>query len=100
MEKIKQGQSVFLYNHRSGNISEHIIDSVGRKYFTARRTKFFIEDLREVTDYTSELTVFLSMDDYNDWCERRKILSEIQIFRFGELTLDELRAIRKILINE
>jgi hypothetical protein len=117
-EQLTLGQKVYLkpVNNaaRYGNkeIKEQTILKIGRKYFlvgaegqTNERwmTKFSIEDLREVSDYSPDYELYFSKQEILDEEESNDIVRDIRL-KFGSygkinLTLDQLRRIKAI-INE
>ena len=80
MNDIKVGQKIWTLNVGNSarnckqELTEREVTKVGRKYFYVdsgyRDLKFNIEDLREVTEYTSDYAVYLDKSDY----EREKTI--------------------------
>lgn len=117
-DQLSIGQKVYLkpINNaaRYGNkeINEKTILKIGRKYFSVGEegqtnerfmTKFEIEDLREVTDYSPDWEVYFSEQEILDEEEFNEIARDIRL-KFGsygklDLTMDQLRRIKEI-INE
>jgi hypothetical protein len=117
-DKLSIGLKVYLkpVNNaaRYGNneIKELVIKKIGKKYFFVGGenqdnerfwTKFDIEELREVSNYSPDWKLYFSKQEILDEQESDKLTSEIRN-KFGsygrlDLTLDQLRRIKEI-INE
>lgn len=115
-EDIYVGRKVYLtlgYNRSRNSDPNTIIESeiikVGRKYFEIdvekyNKPKFYIEDLKQVTEYCVDYIVYLEKQIILDQREFSNIVSNIKKvfgnYRYSEpkkLTLDQLRRIDKIL---
>ncbi|MGN4822169.1 beta barrel domain-containing protein [Bacillus cereus group sp. MYBK139-2] len=121
MTKPLVGQKVYL--EPCGNqarygvkgIREYEVKKVGRKYFFVgvigddrdfSWIKFYIEDLRQVTDYSPNWTLYFSRQEILDRQEYIALMSEISsLFRYGssyhnradKITLEQLRKIKDVL---
>ncbi|WP_151035716.1 hypothetical protein [Bacillus wiedmannii] len=121
MAKPLVGQKVYL--EPCGNqarygvkgVQEYEVKKVGRKYFFVGLTgdnreylwiKFYIEDLRQVTDYSPSWLLYFSMQEVLDKQEYITLMSEISdLFRYGssyhnrkdDITLEQLRKIKDVL---
>lgn len=99
------GQKVWVYEarYRVAGLTEATITKVGKKYFEvdAVRGKFYIEDLRFVTEYSSNCRVYLSRHDYEDEKETKyledKLRSIFKVYGRTNLSLEQLRQINKII---
>ena len=88
MNKLKVGQIIWTLNvndaarRREQILTEREITKVGSKYFYFkeghREVKFHIETLREVSNYTSNYTIYLNDQDYYDQKHRYELLSKIK----------------------
>ncbi len=73
MDKLIKGQTVWVKPIRNAarhnaKVKEVVITTVGRKYFTLEgwdfaRKKFSIETLEEVSEYSADYEVYLSLED-------------------------------------
>lgn len=121
MAKPLVGQKVYLQpcnnqSRRSKEIRECEVKKVGRKYFFVGNVgeehnkeylwiKFYIEDSRQVTDYSPNWLLYFSRQEILDRQEYISILSELSdIFRYGSyynrkdnITLEQLRKIKDVL---
>lgn len=99
MNKISVGQSVWL-DTQSGPQERRVV-SVGRKYFEIETEykrcskKFYIETLREKTEYGAGGVVYLNKQDVVDVIDRRRI--EPKIRKSFDLPIEKLRRIEKII---
>lgn len=99
------GQKVWVYEarYRVPGLTEAVITKVGKKYFEvdAVRGKFYIEDLRFVTEFSSFCRVYLSRQDYEDEQEIKylddKLRSIFKVFGKTNLSLEQLRQINQII---
>jgi hypothetical protein len=116
-EQLTLGQKVYLKPvnnaaRRNSEIREQTIVKIGRKYFFVGRegetnerfmTKFSIEDLREVTEYSADWEVYFSRKEILDEEEFAELSRDIRLkfSSYGRLglTLGQLRRIKEI-INE
>jgi hypothetical protein len=95
------GQTIY-YSER-GKICEKTISRVGKKYFYVDgfRNQFYIDNLREKTKFGCGSRVYLSAQEIIDEKEsevlHRKIMVYFQGFGRSKFTLDQLRAIDKII---
>ena len=90
--KLEVGQKVFLKSvgnaARYGEkIREEVISKIGRKYFWVGKegetnerfmTKFNVEDLRQVTDYSADWVVYFSKQEILDEKESNELTREIR----------------------
>ena len=114
MEQLTVGKKVYLKpagnNARYGKKEpvESVIEKVGRKYFYVLpvdneryAVKFYLSNLREVTDYSPGWEFYFSLQEILDDQERHKLSKEIhEIFDYHprrRLTLDQLRRIKAII---
>lgn len=101
--KIQVGQTVYSLaigndarrNSKVRELTEYEVSKVGRKYFYIiregmywRPVKFLLKDLSEVSEYCSNHRLFLSIDEYNDWCKRQDLSARIKsaFGRFASIT--------------
>ena len=110
--KPEVGQKVFLkpINNAvrdSTEVKEEIILKVGRKYFEVwdgenewSATKFHLDSLRQVTDYSPDYQLYFSKQELLDEQEANDLTKSIRrtFGNYGEtkLTLDQLRRIHTI----
>ncbi|PGO29190.1 hypothetical protein CN984_12145 [Bacillus cereus] len=122
MTKPLVGQKVYLepcnnQSRRSKEIRESEVKKVGRKYFFVGNVgeehnqeylwiKFYIKDLRQVTDYSPSWMLYFSRQEILDRQEYITLMSEISdLFRYGssyhnradKITLEQLRKIKDVL---
>lgn len=106
--ELRAGQSVWVHSRRGNSFSfeEERIKKIGREYFYLEgskwdRTKFSIETLREVSEYTTSIAIYLDPQEYYDSVESDKLFIEIKdrFFRSyqNKIPLEKLREIKKIL---
>ena len=90
-------------------LTPHIVTKVGRKYFYyeqySRDVKISLEDFYEyVGEYTSNVRVYLSEQEWEDEKVAAKLLEEVQrkvsMYRAKSLTITQLRDILVILEEE
>ena len=112
---MEKGQIVFVktigYNSNRNDVGiiKSVIVSVGKKYFTLEpfdenglsrsyyfRNKFSLEDMREVSNYSSNYKVYLSEKEIQDEIDRPSVKLKIDI-HLSELTTDELREVLELL---
>lgn len=95
------GQKVWVYEarYRVAGLTEALITKVGKKYFEvdAVRGKFYLEDLRFVTEYSSNCRVYLSKQEYEDGREINYLAGKFRDFQFKTLSLEQLRQINQII---
>lgn len=106
------GQKVFVRKignsarHRKPEelITEEEIESIGKIYFYLKgysRQKFGIEEMRDISNYSSNFIVYENKQDYLDEDEYSNLLDEIRkVFgSYGrcDLNLDQLRRICEII---
>ncbi len=109
-EKIKVGRKVYLKPvnnaERWGNkeILEAEIVKVGRKYFEldiARAKKYYIETLKQATDYAPDYELYFSRQEILDEREYEQLFSRIEskfsMWAKKDLTLDQLKRIMEII---
>lgn len=103
MKKITKGMQLILVYDQSVATVE-TVEKVGRKYFYLSNfpgMQFDIETLREVTDYMSDYTCYLSHQDYQDSTEQASLKHDVlKYFRNStgaEFSLDQLRRIYDII---
>lgn len=111
-KKIIPGQVVFV--KKVGNaarwrkedelVEEEIVERVGKKYFYLqgfRNHKFSIEEMRDISDYTSDFYVYLTMQEIKDEAEYALKVKEIsKVFdHYGrvDLSLEVIRQLHDIL---
>lgn len=112
--KLEVGLKVYLKpignNARYGNneVREYEIKKVGRKYFEVwdgkdqyHVTRFHIEGLKEVTNYSPGWKLYFSRQEIVDEEEHGKLIGEIRnvfdYYRPCSLTLEQLRKIKAII---
>ena len=110
---MKKGQIVFVkHSSRYGTtVTKCVVMSIGSKYFKLdeldnkelygiySRIKFSVEDMCEVTKYSSEYRVYLTEKEIQDEFDRPDIKLKIDIHLSG-LTTDELRETLEILTKK
>jgi hypothetical protein len=107
MSKIEVGQKVFIkrYNYNRNNIdipAEYEVEKVGNKYFYVKqlyRTKFSIDEMRDISEYSSHYNVYLSMQEYELELDYNKKLREVNEYfsRYNKPTHEQLNIIYKTL---
>lgn len=105
---IQVGQKVWVVDRyrRSAKASEPqevVVTAVGRKYFSLEniRGNFDLETLKLVSQYSSSLTIYLSLQQLEDENEIAELSRSIRASfgQYGNLpfTLDQLRKIAEII---
>lgn len=114
--KLSVGQKVYLKpinnaaRYGDKELKEQVIKKIGKKYFFVGSeesnnerfwTKFSIEELREVSNYSPDWELYFSKQEILDEQESDKLTSKIRN-KFGsygrlDLTLDQLRRIEEII---
>jgi hypothetical protein len=108
---MKVGQKVFV--RRVGNaarhrekdelISEEIVEKIGRKYFYLKdfyKCKFCLEDMHDVSEYTSNYYVYLTKQEILDENEQSEITDKIKTYfrkNQSDLSLEDLKKICEII---
>lgn len=112
--KLIVGQTVFVRpignasRWHTGDVLTHIkeakIEKIGRKYFYLegyRSEKFGIEEMRDISDYSSDFEIYISMQDIKDKIEATKLNWDIkQYFNShgnSNLSLKQLRKIKEVI---
>jgi hypothetical protein len=96
---------------RSKEIKECVIKKIGRKYIEVENPdwdadiiKIEIETRREVTKYSPDWELYFSKQELLDEIEKEKLENDIKAifgcYRGTDLSLDQLRRIKKIIDEE
>ena len=110
MDKPKVGQTLYSlntgYRYRVSELEPVTVTKVGRKYFTIgegwRAQQFYIDTWQQKTDYTSDIALYASPQEWEDEKETSEICSLIYTtFRYGnnpnKISLDKLRKIKDLI---
>ncbi len=115
--KPKVGETLYSLNvgnaahHREQKLTEVEVLSVGRKYFTCRpkdskwsATQFHIDTWRQKTEYSSDECLYETPQEWEDDKEHVALADKIgrlfKVYGRCELTLEQLRAIDKIIATD
>lgn len=99
-----------IRGNREPETYECEIKKIGRKYFTIsfayhsgfdKELQFNIDDLTQKTDYSPDYLFYFDEQHFKDTKEKEKLDKELKehfnYYKKSELTLDQLRAIKKII---
>ena len=107
-----EGRTVYVLNfhHRDNfekaTLEEVVIDSVGRKYVSVGRDKFFLNNARNDLYLTQKVDggtanyLFLTKEDYDRYSEYRELNKWFHNIASGKLTYEQLKAIKEIIEND
>lgn len=106
------GRTVYVLNfhHRDNferaTLEEVVIDSVGRKYVSVGRNKFFLNNARNDMYLTQKVDggtanyMFLTKEDYYRYAEYRELSKWFHSITYAKLTYEQLKAIKEIIEND
>lgn len=90
-------------NFEKATLEEVVIDSVGRKYVSVGRNKFFLNNARNdlyLTQKDGCNYLFLTKEDYYRYAEYRELDKWFHHIASGKLTYEQLKAIKEIIEND
>lgn len=103
-EDLKVGQTVWVasrppYRNVAYEITEEVIEKIGKKYFETDRSKYYIETGNILSNYSTDCTAYLDISEFNKKQERLLLHKKVaHLFTYqNELTLDQLRRIDAII---
>jgi hypothetical protein len=109
---IHEGQK--FYVKLTGNLARHnkdggfeaVVDKVGRKYFTLKveerpwfKEKFHVEDLTQVTNYSTDYVLYNSRWDYEKMNLKPKVIDSITEL-LKRLTYEQVLEVQNSLIEK
>lgn len=112
LEYFTKGRTVYILNfHYRDNfekatLEEVVIDSVGRKYVSVGRDKFFLNNARNDLYLTQKVNggtanyMFLTKEDYDRYAEYRELNKWFHNIASCRLTYEQLKAIKEIIEND